>query len=589
MLSDTDVKKRAADMEEGDIGEESDAAIAEESGESLTRVKSDPRDLVKLRTCFMGRSLMTQADLDALRLEGCFEPGVCRLPSKETMPKPKKNESFVFRDFFTVGLRLLVSKRFADILAAYNIQIHQLTPNSIPQIMKFLWAYRTFVGDNDVETFIRHFEIHWAKRVITVENEEQEGQYGCCTFQTRRISKSQAPVELAPAYKNKWANRWTSYWFYATIQGIGRNSNHEEVTTYDLASRMIDLDVDLSPELTKASRTYASTSAFFQATHVITTRDAFEEFVATDIWPCQPRWGSWAFKVQKLHGLDCEVRSPKFNVKKPDGKIDEEIVAEVEKKVVQMIGNYTHKEWECAQKILKHQGRVNRVFDEMNVSFSSRLIPSTTSKKMQPAGNIGSEKAETSKKRRASKAAATVESTSKGAKATDVLVQCKVEVDKTTLPPVAEKTTKLMKVTANLVRRQTDATKVAAAEREKKKAMDAAPLTVLEKKTISKRKNPSAGGKDKEIVNENPQSEPVKPQAKKQKVEKVSEGGEMLMRPRRLRFSPPPFTLRGHESLKNQKTHPLKFRLILSRLQRSKPTASTRDCISRLPILLVSD
>jgi hypothetical protein len=48
--------------------------------------------------------------------------------------------------------------------------------------------------------------------------------------------------------------------------------------------------------------------------------------------------------VQRLPGLDDMVRSPKFNVKRPEGKIDEEIVAEVEKKVVQMIGNYTHKE-----------------------------------------------------------------------------------------------------------------------------------------------------------------------------------------------------------------------------------------------------
>jgi hypothetical protein len=67
--------------------------------------------------------------------------------------------------------------------------------------------------------------------------------------------------------------------------------------------------------------------------------------VALDIWLCQPRWSSWAFKVQKLPGLDYEVRSPKFNVKRPDGKTDEEIMAEVEKKVVQMISNYTHKEW----------------------------------------------------------------------------------------------------------------------------------------------------------------------------------------------------------------------------------------------------
>jgi hypothetical protein len=289
--------------------------------------------------------------------------------------------------------------------------------------MKFLWSCHTFAGDNDVETFIRHFEIHWAKRVITVEDEEKEAQYGCCTFQTRRVSKSQAPVELAPTYKNKWANRWTSYLFYAPILVIGRNSNREEVTTYDLASCMIDLDVDLSPELTKASRSSASTSAFIQATHVITTRDALEEFVAADIWSCQPRWGSWAFKVQKLPDLDYEVRSPKFNLKRPDGKIDEEIVAEVEKKVVHMIGNYTHKEWECAQKILKYQGRVNRVFDEMNVLFSPRPIPSTANKKMQPTGNLGSEPMETSKKNRAGKASATIESTSKSAKAANVLAQ----------------------------------------------------------------------------------------------------------------------------------------------------------------------
>jgi hypothetical protein len=74
--------------------------------------------------------------------------------------------------------------------------------------------------------------------------------------------------------------------------------------------------------------------------------------------------------MQWLPGLDDNVRSPIFNVKRPADKSDDEIVAEVEKKVVQMIGNFTHKEWECAQRILKHQGRVNRVFDEMGVTYS---------------------------------------------------------------------------------------------------------------------------------------------------------------------------------------------------------------------------
>jgi hypothetical protein len=136
ILSDTDAGKRAIiDVEEGEIGEDADATVegaAEGSEENLAGVKADLRDLAKARTCYIGRSLMTQADLDALRLEGCFDPGICRLPGKETTPKPRKNESVVFQDFFTAGLRLPVSKKFADILAAYSVQIHQLTPNSIP-------------------------------------------------------------------------------------------------------------------------------------------------------------------------------------------------------------------------------------------------------------------------------------------------------------------------------------------------------------------------------------------------------------------------------------------------------------------------
>jgi hypothetical protein len=106
MLSDTDVEKRGADVEEGEIGKESETAVgeaAEGSGESLAGVKADPRDLIKPRTCFIGRFLMTQADLDALRLEGCFEPGICRLPSKEITPKPRKNESVVFLVFSLRG------------------------------------------------------------------------------------------------------------------------------------------------------------------------------------------------------------------------------------------------------------------------------------------------------------------------------------------------------------------------------------------------------------------------------------------------------------------------------------------------------
>jgi hypothetical protein len=178
--------------------------------------------------------------------------------------------------------------------------------------------------------------------------------------------------------------------------------------------------------------------------------------------------------MQWLPGLDDDVRSPIFNVKRPKDMSDEEIVAEVERKVVQMIGNFTHKEWECAQRILKHQGHVNRFFDEMSVTYSPGPVPPTAGKKMQPPGNIGSEAIETSRKTRPGKISSVVDNAVKNSKAQDILAKRKADAAKATLPPLAEKSTKLLKVNETLARRKAEAAKVAAAEREKKKTHDPA-------------------------------------------------------------------------------------------------------------------
>jgi hypothetical protein len=193
--------------------------------------------------------------------------------------------------------------------------------------------------------------------------------------------------------------------------------------------------------------------------------------------------------MKRLPGLDYEIRSPKFNFKRPKGKTDDKIQVDVENKVIQMIGNYTHKEWEAAQKILKHQGRVNCVLEEMKVPCPPRPKPIEPCKKMQPPGNTGSELVETSKKGKAGKAVVTIESSSKLAKASEALAQWKAEAAKTTLPPVATKPSKLMKVSEfNSVE---DKGRKSSGHREReKKVHEMVPATVLEKKTTPKRKTP---------------------------------------------------------------------------------------------------
>jgi hypothetical protein len=59
------------------------------------------------------------------------------------------------------------------------------------------------------------------------------------------------------------------------------------------------------------------------------------------------------------------------------------------------------------------------------------------------------------------------------------LAKRKVDAAKTTLPPLAEKSSKLLKINENLARRKTEEAKVAAAEREKKKIHESSPVVDL--------------------------------------------------------------------------------------------------------------
>jgi hypothetical protein len=159
-LSDADAGKTNTSIKEGEIATNGGATADTESRENLANVDAYPNELVKSSTCFLGWSLMTQAELDGMVSDGYFSCGDCRLPSREMTSKPKPNESVVFHNFFTASLRFPVLKRFVEILAAYNVQIHQVTSNSIPQILKFLWSCCTSGRTNKVDTFVRHFEIH---------------------------------------------------------------------------------------------------------------------------------------------------------------------------------------------------------------------------------------------------------------------------------------------------------------------------------------------------------------------------------------------------------------------------------------------
>jgi hypothetical protein len=67
-----------------------------------------------------------------------FPKGYDREPGAEYVPDPHENEAAVFEDFFVAGLCMPPHPVLLDILRKFWVQLHQLTPNAIIQISKFI-------------------------------------------------------------------------------------------------------------------------------------------------------------------------------------------------------------------------------------------------------------------------------------------------------------------------------------------------------------------------------------------------------------------------------------------------------------------
>jgi hypothetical protein len=88
----------------------------------------------------------------------------------------------------------------------------------------------------------------------------------------------------------------------------------------------------------------------------------------------------------------------------------------------------------------------------------------------------------------------------KNTKSQDVLAKRKADAAKATLPSLAKKSSKLLKVNETLARRKTEAAKVAAVEREKKKVHDSSPAADLEKRVISKKRLVDASERGRHVI-----------------------------------------------------------------------------------------
>ena len=224
--------------------------------ESLSIVDADPSKLVlgekgkkDLAPTFRnGRTLVDVADkkgksaLMRLLESGCLRCGEYRVSHDEETPNPKENEAVVFAVLFEAGLRFPYHPFLREILNMYNLQLHHLTPHSIVQLSKFVWAMKTNGGEPCKKVFAQHYEVHRQPKKVIFDGEEFDGQYGCCTFKPRRDV-----AQLAPATKSKWTDQFYRYWFYVSLPHLDFVRDGKNIRTFPLRSRICLLYTSPSP------------------------------------------------------------------------------------------------------------------------------------------------------------------------------------------------------------------------------------------------------------------------------------------------------------------------------------------------------
>jgi hypothetical protein len=105
------------------------------SEETLSNVAAE--ELRAGDTVEFGVSRMSSVRVQDMQQLGYFGCGVARVSRTEEVPEPE-GELVVFEAFFATGLRLPAHRFVGEVLRRFNVQVHQLTPNVVVALAKYV-------------------------------------------------------------------------------------------------------------------------------------------------------------------------------------------------------------------------------------------------------------------------------------------------------------------------------------------------------------------------------------------------------------------------------------------------------------------
>jgi hypothetical protein len=125
-------------------------ASSEDTLSNVAAEELHPGDTVEF-----GVSRISSVRVQDMQQVGYFGGGVGCVPGAEEVPEPE-GELVVFEAFFTAGLRLPAYRFVSEVLQRFEVQVHQLTPNVVVALAKYVWAATSYGGQPSVEVFAKH-------------------------------------------------------------------------------------------------------------------------------------------------------------------------------------------------------------------------------------------------------------------------------------------------------------------------------------------------------------------------------------------------------------------------------------------------
>ena len=152
------------------------------------------------------RSMFWAADLSAMVAYGLVADGAARIPGDEEIPEPQPDERVCFQSFFPRGFALPVHPFVRGLLFAYQLQLHDLTPNRVLHIACFITLCEGFLG----------IYPHWAlwKRLFNIKRTNSEYAVGQVGISIKDKSAYFDLEKLDSVYT------WLKRWFYLKDQHV---------------------------------------------------------------------------------------------------------------------------------------------------------------------------------------------------------------------------------------------------------------------------------------------------------------------------------------------------------------------------------